>query len=146
MIHYPSFVDLRYGMRIAQLIWQSGVRMILDQCQRSKIQSVAACSGDFYGSRTVKTHSYFLFFLGGAFCKGISGSEGPATWDPPWTSELEFQSGYSHALLFVWLSCLCPFFMQYDLFGGWRMQLGPSDVLSPPQSTISFFSTTIFFF
>ena len=41
----------------------------------------------------------------------------------------------------VWLLCSCPFFMQYDLFGGSQMQWGPSDVLIPSPSAISFFST-----
>ena len=34
MIHYPSFVNLQYGMRIAHLIWQLGVGIILNQCRR----------------------------------------------------------------------------------------------------------------
>ena len=54
-------------------------------------ESVAACSGDYYGSRIVKTHSYFLFFFGGAFGNCIDGSDTPAIWDRSQTSRLEFQ-------------------------------------------------------
>ena len=33
VIHYPSFVDLQYGMRIAHSIWQLGVGIILNLCR-----------------------------------------------------------------------------------------------------------------
>ena len=46
VIHYPSFFNLQYGMRIAHLIWQLGVGSILDQCRRFSLQ-VHTC---FHGS------------------------------------------------------------------------------------------------
>ena len=109
---HPNFLDMRraYGTKIS-----------LGLCSYFLCaQSVAACSGDCYGSRIVKTHSSLLFFSGGAFGTCIFGSDTPAIWDRSWTSGLEFQSfrGYKidiYLLCSPYPRCVVVLFML--LFG-----------------------------
>ena len=49
VIHYPSFFDLQYGMRIAHLIWQWGVEIILNQLRRFSLQVHTCSHGSWLG-------------------------------------------------------------------------------------------------
>ena len=138
---HPNFLDMRgaYGTKISLGLCSFFL------CE----QSVAACSGDSYGSRIVKTHSSLLFFFGGAFGKCMGGSDTPAIWDRWWISRLEFQGlrgffGSPHPLFL--LLCCCYFFERLHLFGGCRTQCGPPVVPHPSPTTVSLFSTPRSFF
>ena len=66
---HPNFLDMRraYGTKIS-----------LGLCSFFLCaQSVAACSGDSYGSRIVKTHSSLLFFLVEPFISASAGATPP---------------------------------------------------------------------
>ena len=49
MIHYPSFVNMQYGLRTAHFIWQLGAQIILEQYRRFSIQMYACSHGSWLG-------------------------------------------------------------------------------------------------
>ena len=56
MIHYSSFVNMQYGMRIAHLIWQLGVGIMLNH-------SINVRGSHFTWMHALMDHGWVKFFL-----------------------------------------------------------------------------------
>ena len=71
VIHYPSFVNMKYGIRIAHWIWHLGVGIILNQCRRFPLRVHACSHGSWLGQILSPYVCSYVSWLGYALGVGF---------------------------------------------------------------------------